>query len=55
MYMDDAIESGISIMIVDTDKNDELVGAYTFKNFNYSPPNHFLDEKYLRGFNILSS
>lgn len=53
--MDDAIESGINLVIVDTDKKDELIGVYTFKNFNYFPPNASLDEKYLGGFNVLSA
>lgn len=37
MYMDDAIQSGISIVVIDVANNEELVGVYTFKNFNYVP------------------
>jgi len=55
MYMDDAIEGGVSLVIVDLANNEEVIGVYTFKNFNYVPDNPQLDEKYLRGFNLLSS
>lgn len=53
--MDDAISSGISLAVVDIDKDDELIGVYTFKNFNYFPPSPLHDQKYLKGFTIVSA